>query len=137
MKQSAKEIGAPKAIICEMAGKQTSSALKRFCQETGTPLKFLEEVTLWASKAKLYIELIEEAVRKDTKESDCPLAFGDYCVGCRARINNLVAKDLFTLHGTNARTVLMAIHLISASTRGTTGATSKNRNIVFSSTERR
>ena len=106
VKQFAKEIGAPDAIICDMAGEQTSPALKRFCQEIGTTLKFLEEGTPWANKAELYIGLIKEAVRKDMKESDCPLAFWDYCVERRARINNLTAKDLFTLHGTNAHTAL-------------------------------
>jgi len=40
------------------------------------------------------------------KESDCPLAFWDYCVEQRARINNLTAKDLFVLHETNAHTAL-------------------------------
>ena len=40
------------------------------------------------------------------KESDCPLAFWDYCVERRARINNLTAKDLFKLHGSNAYTAL-------------------------------
>ena len=80
--------------------------LQRFCQEIGTTLHVLEEGTLWANKAKLHIGLIKEAVRKDMKDSDCPLAFWDYCVERRARINNLTAKDLFTLHGTNAHTAL-------------------------------
>jgi hypothetical protein len=40
------------------------------------------------------------------KDSDCPLAFWDYCVERRARINNLTAKDIFKLHGTNAHTAL-------------------------------
>jgi hypothetical protein len=106
VKQFAKEIGAPEAIICDMAGEQTSHALKRFCQEIGTTLRVLEEGTPWANKAELYIGLIKEAVRKDMKESDSPLAFWDYCVERRARINNLTAKDLFTLHGTNAHTAL-------------------------------
>ena len=57
-------------------------------------------------KAELHIGLIKEAVRKDMKESDCPLAFWDYCVERRARINNLMATDLFTLHGTNAHAAL-------------------------------
>ena len=57
------------------------------------------EGTPWANKAKLYIGLIKEAVRKDMKASDCPPAFWDYCVERRTRINNLTAKDLFTLHG--------------------------------------
>jgi hypothetical protein len=40
------------------------------------------------------------------KESDCPLAFWDYCVERRARVNNLTAKDLFTPHGTNPHAAL-------------------------------
>jgi hypothetical protein len=43
------------------------------------------------------------------KESDCPLVFWDYCIERRARINNLTAKDLFQLHGTNAHTATMHI----------------------------
>jgi hypothetical protein len=49
---------------------------------------------------------MKEAVRKDMKESDCPLVLWDYCVERRARINNLTAKDIFKLHGTNAHTAL-------------------------------
>ena len=40
------------------------------------------------------------------KESDCPLAFWDYCVERRARINNLTPRNLFQLHGSNAHTAL-------------------------------
>jgi hypothetical protein len=106
VKQFAKEIGASDAIICDMAGEQTSHALKRFCQEIGTTMRVLEEGTPWSNKAELYIGLIKEAVRKDMKDSDCPLAFWDYCVERQARINTLTVKDLFTLHGTNAHTAL-------------------------------
>jgi hypothetical protein len=76
VKQFAKEIGAPDAIICDMAGEQTSNALKRFCQEIGTTLRVLEEGTPWENKTELYVGLIKESVRKDMKESDCPLPFG-------------------------------------------------------------
>jgi hypothetical protein len=62
VKQFAKEIGAPDAIICDMAGEQTPHALKRFCQEIGTTMCVLEEGTLWSNKAELYIGLIKEAV---------------------------------------------------------------------------
>jgi hypothetical protein len=108
VKQFAKDIGAPDAIICDMAGEQTSHALKRFCQEIGTTLRLLEEGTPWANKAELCIGLIKEAVRKDMKESDCPLPLWDYeyCVERRASINNLTAKDLFSLHGSNAHAAL-------------------------------
>jgi hypothetical protein len=104
VKQFAKEIGAPDAMICDHSGEQTSIALKRFCQEIGATLKVLEEGTPWANKAELCVGLMKEAVRKDVKDSDCPLAFWDYCVERRAHVNNLTAKDLFTLHGTNAHT---------------------------------
>ena len=40
------------------------------------------------------------------KASDSPLIFWDYCMERRARINNLTAKDLFSLHGSNAHTCL-------------------------------
>ncbi len=62
VKQFAKEIGAPDALICDMSGEQTSNALKKCCQEIGTAMQVLEEGTPWANKAKLYIGLIKEAV---------------------------------------------------------------------------
>lgn len=107
VKQFAKEIGAPDAIISDCSGEQKSHALKRFCNEIGTTLRTLEEGTPWSNRAELYIGLIKEAVRKDMKEADCPLAFWDYCVERRARINNVTAKDLFQLHGSNAHTATL------------------------------
>ena len=50
--------------------------------------------------------LTKEAVHKGTKESNCPLAFRDYCVERQAQINNLTVKDTFKLHGTNAHVSL-------------------------------
>jgi hypothetical protein len=58
------------------------------------------------NKAELYIGLIKEAVRKDMKDSNCPLALWDYCVERRARINNMTAKYMFKLHGSNAHSTL-------------------------------
>jgi hypothetical protein len=104
VKQFAKEIGAPEAIICDPAGEQTSKPLRKFLGDIGTTLRALEEGTQWANKAELYIGLIKEAVRKDMKSSNSPLAFWDYCVERRARINNLTAKSMFKLHGSNAQT---------------------------------
>ena len=106
--QFAKEIGAPDALICDAAKAQTSKAMKQFCNEIGTTLRALEEGTPWANKAELYIGLLKEAVRKDMKSSNCPIAFWDYCIERRARINNLTARDLFQLHGTNAHTAMTA-----------------------------
>ena len=89
VKQFAKEIGAPDALICDAAGEQTSQELRRFCSEMGTTLRVLEEGTPWANKAELYIGILKEAVRKDMKESNCPLVLWDYCIERRARINNM------------------------------------------------
>ena len=38
--------------------------------------------------------------------SDSPLVFWIYCMQRNARINNLPAKDLFSLHGSNTDTCL-------------------------------
>jgi hypothetical protein len=66
----------------------------------GTAHSVLEEDTPWANRTELYIGLVKEAgIRKDMKESDCLLAFWDYCAKCRVRVHNLMAKDLFQLDG--------------------------------------
>eukprot|EP00957_Ditylum_brightwellii_P074360 5649463-Ditylum_brightwellii.AAC.1 len=92
VKQFAKKVGAPDAIVCDASGEQTKKSLKRFLSEISTMLWILEEGTPWANKAKVYIGLLKEAVRKDMKASNCPFAFWDYCVERRARINNLTPK---------------------------------------------
>eukprot|EP00957_Ditylum_brightwellii_P107241 8182864-Ditylum_brightwellii.AAC.1 len=69
-------------------------------------LRVLEEGTPWANKAELYIGPIKDAVQKDMKESDCLLAFWDYCVEQRALINNLTTKDSFELNSTTPHTAL-------------------------------
>jgi hypothetical protein len=106
VKQFAKEIGAPDALICDAARAQISKDMRKFCNEIGTTLRALEENTPWSNKAELYIGLIKEAVRKDMKSSNSPIAFWDYCIERRARINNLTARSLFQLHGTNAHTAM-------------------------------
>ena len=106
VKQFAKAIGAPEAIICDAAGENQSKELRQFCSEIGTTLRWIEEGTPWANKAELYIGIIKEAVRKDMKEACSPLVLWDYCIERRVRINNMVAKDRFNLHGLNAHTTL-------------------------------
>lgn len=107
VKQFSKEIGAADAIISDASKEQMSQPLRKFCNEIGTTLRILEEGTPWSNRAELYIGLIKEAVRKDMKEADCPLPFWDYCVERRARINNMTAKNLFQLHGTNAHSATL------------------------------
>jgi Reverse transcriptase (RNA-dependent DNA polymerase) len=102
MKMFAKEVGAPDSFICDHSGEQTSKEVKDFCHLIGSSLRILEEGTPWANRSELYIGLLKEAVRKDMKESNCPLVLWDYCVERRARINNMTAKNLFQLQGSNA-----------------------------------
>ena len=80
--------------------------MKRFLNDIGTTLRLLEEGTPWSNKADVYIGILKESVRKDMKVSDCPLSLWDYCVERRARISNMAAKGLFSLHGTNPYTDL-------------------------------
>jgi len=75
LKMFAKEIGAPDAIVCDAAGEQKSKAVRKFCHQIGTTLRYLEEGTPWANLSELYIGLIKESVREDMKVSDSPLVF--------------------------------------------------------------
>ena len=78
--QFSKEIGAPDAVISDAASEKTYKALRKYCYNIGTTLRYLEEDTPWAKNSKLFIGLINEVVRKDIKESESPLDFWDYCV---------------------------------------------------------
>ena len=93
VKQFAKEVGAPDAIVCDMASDQTSAEVKQFCNMIGTTLRALEEGTPWANKAELYTKLMKEAVRKDMRVANSPFPFWDYCLEHRAWIYNMMACD--------------------------------------------
>ena len=108
IKQFAKEIGAPTSIIADMAGEQMSHKVRKFCNDIGTTPQALEEGTPWSNKTELYIGLVKEAVWKDMCESDLLMSLWDYCMERRARINNLMAKDNFKLHGTTPHTATLA-----------------------------
>ena len=102
VKAFAKEIGVPVSLILDPEGTQKSNELDKITKDMGCKLKFLERKTQWANLAELYIGLLKEAVRKDMKDTDSPLKFWDYCAERRVKINNLTAKNLFQLHGSNA-----------------------------------
>ena len=104
LKHFAKEVGAPDAIVSDMAKEQVSQDVRNFCNTIGTTLRALEEGTPWSNKAELYIKLMKEAVRKDMKESSCPLRFWDYCLERRVRIYNLTSRDHIKVCGSNPHT---------------------------------
>ena len=93
VKQFAKEVGAPNAIVCDMASEQMLAEVKLFCNMIGTTLRVLEEGTPWANKAELYIKLTKEAVRKDMQVANSPLPFWDYCLERHDQIYNMMACD--------------------------------------------
>ena len=101
VKAFAKEIGVPISLILDPDGTQKLHKLDNVTREMGCKLKFLMRRTQWANLAEKYIGLLKEAVRKDMKDTDSPLQFWDYCAERRVKINNLTAKNLFQLHGSN------------------------------------
>ena len=92
-----KEVGVPISLVVDPSGEQTSKAVKRFCNQVGTTLRILEENTQWANRAELYIGLLKEAIRKDLRNSNCPMVLWDYCAQRRALIHNLTPRNLFQL----------------------------------------
>jgi len=55
VKQFAKEVCAPKAIVCDASKEQTSLYLKRFMSSIGTTLRVLEQGPAWSTTTELYI----------------------------------------------------------------------------------
>ena len=94
-----KEIGVPVELIVDGFSAQTTTSVKRFCDQVGTTLKILERATPWANRAELYIGLLKEAVRKDMRESNSPMVLWDYCIERRALIHNAVPRPLFQAQG--------------------------------------
>ena len=102
VKQFAKEIGVPLSLILDPEGTHRGDKLEKAANEMDLALKFLERKTQWANLTELYIGLLKEAVRYDMHGKDNPMVFWDYCAERRALINNLTAKNLFQLEGSNA-----------------------------------
>ena len=103
MNPVAKEVGVPTSLILDPKGTQKSEKLRKTAQEMGCSLKFIERRTQWANLAELYIGILKEDIRKDMRDTDSPLQFWDCCAQRRAKINNLTAKGLFQLDGSNAK----------------------------------
>ena len=105
LRQFAKEVGAPEALVCNPHPTQTQRKVKEFCTQIGTTLRILEARTQWANRAELYVGLIKEATRKDMRATGSPLVLWDYCMERRALIFQITAKKLFQLNGTNPHTM--------------------------------
>ena len=94
-----KHVGVPDAIVCDGSKEQTLGESKRICDAVGTTIRKLERNKPFSNRAELYIGLIKRAIKKDLKESDCPMSLWDYCAERIEHVNNSTAKDLFQLSG--------------------------------------
>ena len=75
MKHFEKDIGSLEMIIKDAALEEKSQELSQFLNSAVKTFRALQERTTWSNRAELHIALIKEAVRKDMKEVDSPLAF--------------------------------------------------------------
>ena len=65
LRQFAKEFGAPDIMVADPHKSHASKEVMIFCYKIGTTLRLLEQKTQWANRAKLYVGLMKEAMRKD------------------------------------------------------------------------
>ena len=79
LKNIVKEVGVPEAIIVDSQKCNKSKEVKLFCHKIGTTLRILDGSTQWSNKAKLYVGLFKEAMRKYILDENSPLAFWGYC----------------------------------------------------------
>lgn len=100
-----KQVGVPVTLVADAHKSQTSASVKRFCDQVGTTLRVLEKGTSWANRAELYIGLLKEAVRKDLRQSNCPMVLWDYAMERRALIHNVIPRPLFQNNGLTPHTV--------------------------------
>ena len=89
LKLFCKEVGVPTSLVVDPSGKQTAKHVKKFALDVGTTLRVLEESTQWANRAKLYIVMLKESIRKDLRRSHSPMSLWTFCAQRRALIHNL------------------------------------------------
>ena len=73
LKRSDKEVGVPKALVCDSHPSQKACDKKGFITSVGTTLKVLEAETQNANQAELLVGMFKEATRKDLSESNSPI----------------------------------------------------------------
>jgi hypothetical protein len=104
LKEFAKEVGAPDALVCDSHPTQKKQEVKEFLIRIGTRLQVLEAEMQWCNQAELYIGLMKEATWKDMRATGFPIVLWNYCMERRALIFQVTAKKLFQLNGTNPHT---------------------------------
>ena len=80
LKRFAKEVGVPKALVCDSHPSQKACDVKLFLTSLGTQLRVLEAETQHANRAEQLVGMFKEATRKDLSESNSPIVLWDYCM---------------------------------------------------------
>lgn len=94
-----KEIAVTRILVVDPSGKQTSKSVHNYYHKVGTTLRVLEKSTEWANRAELYIGLFKQAIKNDLNRTNCPMKLWDYCSERRARIHNVLTRNLFQING--------------------------------------
>ena len=61
-------------------------------------MRLLKENKQWANRAELYVGLLKGAIKRDLRESHCPIVLWDYCAQYCALIHNLTPRSLFAMN---------------------------------------
>ena len=94
-----KEVGIPVDLIEDGFSAQRKPSVKRSHHQVGITLKVIECATSWTNWAELCIWSLNEAFRKDTRESNSPMVLCDCAIERRTLIRNAVPRALLQDQG--------------------------------------
>ena len=92
LKQMFKHVGVPPELICDGAGEQVKGESRKLINKVNSDIKELEAESPWSNRAELFIGIVKKHIKKDLKESNCPMVLWDYCAQYRARILNATSR---------------------------------------------
>ena len=92
LKQMFKHVGVPPELICDGAKEQVKGEARKLINKVNSDIKELEAESPWSNRAELFIGIVKAAIKKDLKDSNCPMLLWDYCAQYRARILNATAR---------------------------------------------
>ena len=92
LKQMFKTVGVPPDLICDGAKEQVQGEARKLVNKVNSNIKELEAESPWSNRAELFIGIVKAAIKKDLKDSNCPMVLWDYCSQYRARILNATAR---------------------------------------------
>jgi hypothetical protein len=92
MKSLFKQVGVPPAIICDGAREQVKGETRKLLNQVNCDIRELEAASPWSNRAELFIGIVKNDIKKDLKDSNCPMNLWDYCAQYRAQILSATAR---------------------------------------------